>query len=126
MVNFSDCQLEGCSDSCTCDYLQLFNGPNVSSPSIGNYCGAEPLKGFQSQLNSFGIVFSTDHSAGYKGFRLTYTFTQVLRVHVKMGSVKTDGKEYRVMKAANSEVTALTVPSNATAVWVHAAVLRCM
>ncbi|XP_052218302.1 tolloid-like protein 2 [Dreissena polymorpha] len=76
IVNFSDCQLEGCSDSCTCDYLQLFNGPNVSSPSIGNYCGAEPLKGFQSQLNSFGIVFSTDHSAGYKGFRLTYTFTQ--------------------------------------------------
>ncbi|KAH3771488.1 hypothetical protein DPMN_172808 [Dreissena polymorpha] len=48
----------------------------------------------------------------------------MLRVHVEMVAVKTDGKEKRVMKAVHSEVTALTVLWNAIVVRVHATVLR--
>ncbi|XP_052250990.1 deleted in malignant brain tumors 1 protein-like isoform X6 [Dreissena polymorpha] len=82
-VNFTDFEMEP-HPKCNFDYLELFNGPNASSPPIGKYCGAAPPKGFQSQSNSVGIVFITDHSKSAMGFRVTYTFTQ------ECGGVLTD------------------------------------
>ncbi|XP_052248294.1 multiple epidermal growth factor-like domains protein 10 isoform X5 [Dreissena polymorpha] len=74
-VNLTDFKMETHS-KCNYDYLELFNGPNASSPPIGKYCGEAPPKGFQSQSNSVGIVFITDQSQSAMGFRMTYTFTQ--------------------------------------------------
>ncbi|XP_052259358.1 deleted in malignant brain tumors 1 protein-like, partial [Dreissena polymorpha] len=74
-VNFTDFAIES-ADLCRFDYLELFNGPNASSLSIGKYCGTVPPMGFKSQLNSVHIVFSTNNDVSYKGFRMTYTFTR--------------------------------------------------
>ncbi|KAH3692443.1 hypothetical protein DPMN_194284 [Dreissena polymorpha] len=60
---------------CLFDYLELFNGPYASSPSIGKFCGTVPPRGFKSQSNSVRIVFFTDFSMSARGFRLTYSFS---------------------------------------------------
>ncbi|XP_052276549.1 uncharacterized protein LOC127875863 isoform X14 [Dreissena polymorpha] len=73
-VEFIDFALEFQSD-CNYDYLELFNGPNASYPSIGKFCGTMPLKRFTSQSNSARIVFSTDSRVSARGFKLTYTFS---------------------------------------------------
>ncbi|XP_052259361.1 deleted in malignant brain tumors 1 protein-like isoform X2 [Dreissena polymorpha] len=74
-VNFTEFAMESAA-LCKYDYLELFNGPNASSLSIGKYCGAVPPMGFKSQSKSVYIVFSTDSSTTYQGFRMTYTFTR--------------------------------------------------
>ncbi|XP_052212493.1 cubilin-like [Dreissena polymorpha] len=56
------------------DYLEIFNGPSTSSPSIGKFCGSTTPSGFRSQSNSVYFVFKTDYSNTYRGFSLTYMF----------------------------------------------------
>ncbi|KAH3692190.1 hypothetical protein DPMN_191546 [Dreissena polymorpha] len=71
---FTDFALEYHSN-CIYDYLELFNGPNASYPSIGKFCGTVPPMQFTSQSNSVCIVFSTDSDNSERGFRLTYTIS---------------------------------------------------
>ncbi|KAH3717895.1 hypothetical protein DPMN_060691, partial [Dreissena polymorpha] len=73
-VNFTDFALEDSSE-CDYDFLELFYGPNASSPLVGKFCGTSPPWRFQSQSNSVRIVFSTDSSDSARGFNLTYTFS---------------------------------------------------
>ncbi|KAH3859016.1 hypothetical protein DPMN_101662 [Dreissena polymorpha] len=72
-LDFTDFYTEDCT-ACKCDYLEIFNGPSNSSPSIGNFCGSATPRGFRSQSNSLYFVFKTDYSATYRGFSMTYLF----------------------------------------------------
>ncbi|KAH3692240.1 hypothetical protein DPMN_191596 [Dreissena polymorpha] len=73
-VTFTDFAMEPQKNNkCIYDYLEIFNGPTFSSPSIGKFCGTAPPIGFKSQLNSVLIVFSTDSGTNATGFRMTYT-----------------------------------------------------
>ncbi|XP_052232745.1 multiple epidermal growth factor-like domains protein 10 isoform X3 [Dreissena polymorpha] len=73
-VKFIEFALQSHSN-CDYDYLELFNGPDASYPSIGKFCGTMPLMRFTSQSNSARIVFSANSGVSARGFRLTYTFT---------------------------------------------------
>ncbi|KAH3856502.1 hypothetical protein DPMN_099092 [Dreissena polymorpha] len=73
-LNFTDFVMES-HDLCRNDYLELFNGPNASSLSIGKYCGTAPPVGFKSQSNSVCIFFFTDSVTIARGFYLTYKFS---------------------------------------------------
>lgn len=73
-VDFSDFAMET-HPNCGYDYLEIFNGPYASSPSIGRFCGNTPPTGFHSQSNSIRIVFFTDLSQSAHGFRMTYAFS---------------------------------------------------
>ncbi|KAH3692239.1 hypothetical protein DPMN_191595 [Dreissena polymorpha] len=60
---------------CIVQYLEVFNGPNASSPSVGKFCGPRPPMGFKSLSNSVRIVFFAEELNSAKSFRLTYTFS---------------------------------------------------
>lgn len=62
-------RLEGC-----CDYLWIYDGPDINSPLIGRYNGQELVPGdfFTSSGNSLTVRFTTDFSVTYAGFLLRY------------------------------------------------------
>jgi len=72
-VNFTDFHMESHPD-CGFDYVEIFNGPYASSPSIGRFCGTSPPTNFRSQSNALRIVLFTDFSMSEHGFRMTYEF----------------------------------------------------
>ncbi|KAL3836256.1 hypothetical protein ACJMK2_021695 [Sinanodonta woodiana] len=72
-IDFHELNMER-HPSCNYDYLELFNGPYASSPSIGRMCGDSLPASFTSQSNAVRINFFTDTSMSARGFMLTYTF----------------------------------------------------
>ncbi|KAH3830038.1 hypothetical protein DPMN_103275 [Dreissena polymorpha] len=73
-VNITDFAMEY-HVQCRHDYLEIFNGPNFDSSSIGKFCGTAPPDGFKSQTHSVSIFFFTDAVSSARGFNLTYTFS---------------------------------------------------
>lgn len=76
ILTFSDVMLEDC-EFCNCDYVQVLDGPDPSSPVIGTYCG-ENRRPFSvmSSGEALTVVFVTDASneeGGLTGFRANYT-----------------------------------------------------
>ncbi|KAH3817670.1 hypothetical protein DPMN_119225 [Dreissena polymorpha] len=75
-VYFTEFELEfSYNYDCDDDYIELLQGPDASSPSIGKFCWTVPPIVFKSQSNSASIVFSTDSDVSARGFNLTYTFS---------------------------------------------------
>lgn len=72
-VEFNDFSIES-HTNCRYDYVEIFNGPYTSSPSIGRFCGNTLPPAFRSQSNALRIVMFTDYSQADRGFRLSYTF----------------------------------------------------
>ena len=56
------------------DYVELFDGENDSSPSLGRFCGSEDeqLKELWSSGNVFFLRFHSDKAYGGRGFRISY------------------------------------------------------
>lgn len=73
-VDFTNFAMES-HPNCFYDYVEIFNGPYASSPSIGRFCGNTPPTGFRSQSNTIRVVLFTDYSQAAAGFRMTYAFT---------------------------------------------------
>lgn len=68
-----DFETESCPD-CSCDYVELFDGSDDSSPSIGRYCGyvAPNPPNIQSTGPDMFIRFVSDDTYEYKGFIARY------------------------------------------------------
>lgn len=59
-------------DNCNYDYVELFDGPSVSSPSLRKFCGStRPGNGaeFRSSSNHLTVKFRSDGSEQFKGFK---------------------------------------------------------
>ncbi|XP_052224076.1 tolloid-like protein 1 [Dreissena polymorpha] len=96
-VEFTDFALEF-HYQCAYDYVELFDGHNASSLSIGKFCGATaPPSGFESQSSSVRIVFFTDATNTARGFRLS--FSRQGSSHYKNVFVCTSIKEDKCSKS---------------------------
>ncbi|XP_021357124.1 cubilin-like [Mizuhopecten yessoensis] len=72
-VEFTNFSLEQ-HPNCVFDYVELFNGPFVDSPSVGKFCGTTAPPTFTSQYSAIRLIFKADVSISSQGFRLTYSF----------------------------------------------------
>ncbi|XP_018410010.1 PREDICTED: astacin-like metalloendopeptidase [Nanorana parkeri] len=91
-VNMTDFTLEYKS-TCTFDYMLAFDGPKITSPLMGRYCGKTTPPALTSTGNSLLIQAHSDNSIQLKGFLAKYAFgwdpwawarcsTQTSSVHV--------------------------------------------
>lgn len=65
---FADFQMEG-GQGCGFDYVSLFDGPTVTAPHLGRYCGsARPPRTISSTPHLL-IVFKSDFNIGGRGFK---------------------------------------------------------
>eukprot|EP00794_Sanderia_malayensis_P003248 gene3248-3729_t len=61
------------SSNCMYDYLAVTNGPSTTDPLIGRYCGSTPPTAVTSSMNEMTLIFRTDGSDSFRGFRASYT-----------------------------------------------------
>lgn len=57
------------------DNVQLYDGQNETSPSLGVYAGDKvpPASGIQSSSNELFIIFKTDSKDNFAGFQASYS-----------------------------------------------------
>ena len=63
--------------SCYYDYLQIFDGPNPNSTSIGKYCG-QTFNPVSSSGRFMTLVFVTNYGTQAAGFKLHFNRTHTL------------------------------------------------
>uniref|UniRef100_A0A3B4F5G1 CUB and zona pellucida-like domains 1, tandem duplicate 1 n=1 Tax=Pundamilia nyererei TaxID=303518 RepID=A0A3B4F5G1_9CICH len=68
-LQFTFLQLENC---CSCDYIEIYDGPYVYSPFLGKVCN-NSLSTFFSTSNYMTVVFRTDGSMVGRGFNAEFT-----------------------------------------------------
>ncbi|XP_078659911.1 inactive serine protease PAMR1-like [Branchiostoma floridae x Branchiostoma belcheri] len=72
MLQFTSFSLE--EDSlCEYDYVAVYDGPTVTSPLLGKFCGSIPPGPVRSTGNQIVVRFYSDYSGVYDGFEATYT-----------------------------------------------------
>ncbi|XP_031559878.1 tolloid-like protein 1 [Actinia tenebrosa] len=59
-------------EQCDYDYLQLFNGPDTSSPSLGKFCGKTIPSDIKSNSSYLTLKFNSDTSINKPGFYITF------------------------------------------------------
>uniref|UniRef100_H2YKV4 CUB domain-containing protein n=1 Tax=Ciona savignyi TaxID=51511 RepID=H2YKV4_CIOSA len=60
-------------NSCSFDYMKLFNGPTIASPLIGRFCGKQtPSNIVYSTSNYLTVQMVSDGSVGTQGFNASY------------------------------------------------------
>lgn len=70
---FDDFELEF-SVNCTKDYIEVFDGANNSSASIGKYCGTKkPSDHVTTSGNMMYVEFVSNSKRAAKGFKISYT-----------------------------------------------------
>ncbi len=57
---------------CQYDYLVLYDGPDASSPKIGQYCGKTPPPSFTSTTSQVFVTFHSDSEVSLMGFEIEY------------------------------------------------------
>lgn len=71
-ITFDDFELEF-AVNCTSDYIEIFDGGDNSSASLGKYCGAKnPTDHVKSSGNLMYVEFSSNSVRTNKGFRISY------------------------------------------------------
>ncbi|XP_015795561.2 cubilin-like, partial [Tetranychus urticae] len=70
-IKFTDINIEF-HNSCTFDYIEIYNGLDTSAPLIGKYCGNKLPPSIISHSNTVTIQFITDSGVSGHGFKLTY------------------------------------------------------
>ncbi|ESP02648.1 hypothetical protein LOTGIDRAFT_171848 [Lottia gigantea] len=70
-IEFTDFRLES-SSSCTYDKLKIYDGEPIYSSLEGTHCGYNEPDHLFSSSNKASMVFKTDSSGQYKGFRFKY------------------------------------------------------
>lgn len=70
-LNFTDFELEN-SSRCEHAYVQVYDGPNTTDPSLGTFCGGEIPTGVRSSGNQMLVVFQGYRGNKFKGFRAYY------------------------------------------------------
>lgn len=77
-LNFTDFELEN-SSRCERAYVQVYDGPNTTDPSLGTFCGSEIPPGVRSSGNHMLVVFQAYRGNNFKGFRAYYDSGKYLR-----------------------------------------------
>ncbi|XP_056290732.1 cubilin [Pseudoliparis swirei] len=72
-LSFTDFELEMVNSNCAHDAVQILDGDNYQSPSIGRFCGSELPHPVTSFSDSMVVNFISDNSVSRKGFRATYS-----------------------------------------------------
>ncbi|TNN61134.1 Cubilin [Liparis tanakae] len=72
-LSFTDFELEMVNSNCSHDAVQILDGDNYQSPSIGRFCGSELPHPVTSFSDSMVVNFISDRSVSSKGFRATYS-----------------------------------------------------
>jgi cubilin len=70
-IVFSDLDLEVNSE-CRYDYVQIYDGPDASARSIGQYCEEHPMH-IETTSNHAMIRMNTDESHSGRGFHIKYS-----------------------------------------------------
>uniref|UniRef100_A0A8C5U889 CUB domain containing protein 2 n=1 Tax=Malurus cyaneus samueli TaxID=2593467 RepID=A0A8C5U889_9PASS len=65
---FADFQMEG-GQGCGFDYVALFDGPTVTAPRLGRYCGSARPPRTVSSTPHLLIIFKSDFNIGGRGFK---------------------------------------------------------
>ncbi|NXF02436.1 CDCP2 protein, partial [Smithornis capensis] len=65
---FADFQMEG-GQGCGFDYVALFDGPTVTAPRLGRYCGSARPPRIISSTPRLLIIFKSDFNIGGRGFK---------------------------------------------------------
>ncbi|XP_057337332.1 cubilin-like isoform X2 [Microplitis mediator] len=76
------------SDSCLFDYLQIFEGPDMDSPTLGTFCGSNLPSTMELDSNVALIVFKSDWSNEHTGFKLQYETSCGGEFHEPSGIIK--------------------------------------
>ncbi|XP_046547410.1 tolloid-like protein 2 [Haliotis rubra] len=75
--------------ACRWDYVQVHDGPTTLSPPLGRFCGfSRPM--FTSSSKNMTIMFTTDDSRSYAGFKIKYWCSLKPEVIVKAPNSHTD------------------------------------
>mgnify|MGYP000018708000 CR=1 FL=1 len=76
-ITMNDFTVQSCSalGHCSCDSLQLYDGPDRDSDVLGRYCGAVRPLPITSTGNEVFVVFETDSTITADGFELHYNIT---------------------------------------------------
>ena len=77
-LNFTDFELEN-SSRCEHAYVQVFDGPNTTDPSLGIFCGSKIPTGVRSSGNQMLVVFHAYSGNNFKGFRAYYDSGKLIR-----------------------------------------------
>ncbi|XP_029376880.1 deleted in malignant brain tumors 1 protein-like isoform X2 [Echeneis naucrates] len=70
-LEFTYLQLENC---CSCDYINVYDGPSTNSPYLGKVCNST-LRTFKSSSNYMTVLFRTDVSIVGQGFIANFIST---------------------------------------------------
>jgi len=72
VLNFLEFDIEpGDTNYCNYDYIEIFDGPNTNSPSLGRYCNTTgPPSTIQTSTNSVTLLFYSDVALNKAGFKL--------------------------------------------------------
>ncbi len=73
-LDFLSFDLEaGLGYGCNHDYVEIFDGPSVNSPSLGRFCNSnQPPSSIFTSGNSFTLVFSSDAKVNAAGMQLAW------------------------------------------------------
>ncbi|XP_072507728.1 cubilin [Notamacropus eugenii] len=63
------------STFCSQDYLAVYDGPNTSTPLLGQFCGSQLPADIKSTSNNLFLVFKTDFFETAKGWKLSFRET---------------------------------------------------
>ena len=74
LINFSLFDVEaGLGLFCNHDYVELFDGPSVNSPSLGRFCNSNiPPANLITSQNAFTLVLNSDDKGVSNGFQLEW------------------------------------------------------
>ncbi|KAJ7373485.1 hypothetical protein OS493_011080 [Desmophyllum pertusum] len=70
-LNFTDFDLEN-SSSCERAYVRVYDGLNITHPSLGTFCGSDIPMAIRSSGSQMLVVFQSNHGDKFKGFRAYY------------------------------------------------------
>ncbi|KAF5282685.1 hypothetical protein FQA39_LY17492 [Lamprigera yunnana] len=70
-IVFVDIELENHSD-CLLDYVELLDGPNTNSKSLGKFCQGMNGPSVESSSNVMSVLFRVDESFQGRGFHIQY------------------------------------------------------
>ena len=60
------------SPTCSCDHVEIRDGPNVNSPKLAKYCGDENPGAIMSSGRFMWVEFDSDFFSNAQGFLATY------------------------------------------------------
>jgi len=69
---FEQFALEGSGTYCYFDYVRVYDGPNMTFPLLGTFCGRTVPEPVRTSQNHMFVQFQSDSSVNYGGFKATF------------------------------------------------------